>query len=260
MQDLKVALIQTNQFWENKEANFDHLEKVHFSKIKPSECDLILLPEMFNTGFSMNVEALYENMSGQSINWLKKWAAKLDCQIGASLIIKDGNNFYNRFVIVSKNGFEAFYDKRHLFRMANENEFFTAGNKPVIYQLKGWKIMLQICYDLRFPVFSRNKTINCDKSYDLLVYLANWPEKRANIWSVLLQARAIENQAYCIGINRVGIDGKHITYSGDSAIIDPWGITEFLATKNVELVKILTLSESKLTDIEKQFPAYRDAD
>lgn len=260
MQDLKVAVIQTNQFWEDKIANFNHFEKEHFSKIKSGECDLILLPEMFNTGFSMNVELLGEKMSGQSIQWLQKWAEKLDCQIGASLIVEEENNFFNRFVIVSKKGIEAHYDKRHLFRMAGENEFFTAGTKPIIYSLKGWKIMLQVCYDLRFPVFSRNKTIAEKKSYDLVIYVANWPEKRSSIWSVLLQARAIENQAYCIGVNRVGIDGKQIVYSGDSTLIDPWGNTEFIATKNLEQVKILTLSCSKLMDIETQFPAFKDAD
>ena len=260
MQDLKVALIQTNQFWEDKKANFEHLENMHFSKIKTGDCDLILLPEMFNTGFSMNVKDLGEEMSGTSIKWLQKWAQKLDCQIGASLIVKEHNVFFNRFVIVSKNGVETYYDKRHLFRMAAENDFFEAGKNPIIYHLKGWNIMLQICYDLRFPVFSRNKTIGDKKSYDVVVYVANWPEKRSNIWNILLQARAIENQAYCIGLNRVGTDGKNITYSGDSAVIDPWGNIDFLATKKIEEVKILTLATSKLNDISKQFPAFKDAD
>jgi len=263
MQDLKVALIQTDQFWEDKKANFLHLENAHFSKIKPGECDLILLPEMFNTGFSMNVERLAEEMSGDSIQWLQKWAQKLDCQIGASLIVKDQNYYFNRFVIVSSKGIETHYDKRHLFRMATENEFFEAGKKPVIHQLKGWNIMLQVCYDLRFPVFSRNKTIRQltdKKSYDLVIYVANWPEKRSHVWNILLQARAIENQAYCIGLNRVGTDGKNISYAGDSALIDPWGNVDFMATKKVEVVKILTLSSAKLTDIATQFPAFRDAD
>ena len=260
MQDLKVAIIQTNQFWEDKVANFYHYEKEHFSKIKPGECDLILLPEMFNTGFSMNVELLGEKMSGQSIMWLQKCAKDLDCHIAASLIINEENSFFNRFVIVSKNGIETYYDKRHLFRMAGENEFFTVGSQPIIYSLKGWNMMLQVCYDLRFPVFSRNKTIGEKKSYDLVIYVANWPAKRSAIWSILLQARAIENQAYCIGVNRVGIDGKLIAYDGDSALIDPWGNIDFLATKNQEQVKILTLSTSKLEEIEKQFPAFKDAD
>jgi len=260
MQDLKVALIQTNQFWEDKKANFRHLEEVHFSKIKSGECDLILLPEMFNTGFSMNVHALAEDINGESIQWLKAWSGKLNSRIGASLIIKESGKFYNRFVIIYDDEIETFYDKRHLFRMANENEFFTAGNERVIYQLKGWNILLQICYDLRFPVFSRNKTIGDKKEYDLIIYIANWPEKRSSIWSVLLSARAIENQVYCVGLNRVGSDGKNIFYSGDSAVIDPWGTTEFQATKNEEAVKILTLHAIKLDDISRQFPAFKDAD
>src|SRR5687768_16946586 len=159
MQDLRIAIIQTQQYWENKLANFDHLEKHHFSKIEPGSCDLLLLPEMFNTGFSMNTTALAEESQGESVKWLKKWARILDCQIGATLITKDSESFYNRFVIVSKSKTEVFYDKRHLFRMAGENDFYTPGIKRVVYELKGWKMLLQVCYDLRFPVFSRNKTI-----------------------------------------------------------------------------------------------------
>jgi len=260
MQDLKIAIVQTDQFWENKQANFDHLEQHHFSKIKPGSCDLLLLPEMFNTGFSMAAEQLAEEMTGESIKWLQKWAEILDCQIGGSLIIKDSNCFYNRFIIVSKYGLEAFYDKRHLFRMAHENDTYTPGSDRVVYALKGWKILLQVCYDLRFPVFSRNKTIGDRPEYDLVIYVANWPERRAEIWSILLQARAIENQAYCIGLNRIGTDGKGHSYSGDSAVIDPWGQREFLATKNEELSKIVNLSYSKLTAIREEFPAFRDAD
>jgi omega-amidase len=260
MQDLKIALIQTNQFWEDKQANFDHLEKNHFSKIVPGSCDLLLLPEMFNTGFSMNATQLAEEPGGESTRWLQKWAENLDCQIGGTLITKDSNNFYNRFIIVSKSKIETVYDKRHLFRMAGENDFYTPGEKRVVYDLNGWKILLQVCYDLRFPVFSRNKNLGERPEYDLVIYLANWPERRAEIWSVLLQARAIENQAYCIGLNRVGFDGKDISYSGDSALIDPWGTRDFMATKSEEQVKILTLSYDKLTAIRLQFPAFRDAD
>ncbi|MBK6951577.1 MAG: amidohydrolase [Crocinitomicaceae bacterium] len=260
MQDLKVCLIQTSIIWENKEANFAHLEKQFLSKIIPGQCDLILLPEMFNTGFSMNTEALAEEMTGQSILWLQKWAEKLDCQIAATLIITVNKSFYNRFVFVSKIGIETYYDKRHLFRMAEENNYFSAGQNRVIHSIKGWNILPQVCYDLRFPVFSRNKTKADQLEYDLVIYLANWPKRRAHIWSVLLKARAIENQAYCIGVNRVGIDGKEIDYSGNSEVIDPWGNTEYLATDSREEVKILTLAYQKLTEIKALFPAFKDSD
>ena len=260
MQDLKIAVIQTQQFWEDKQANFDHFEKTHLSKIKPGSCDLILLPEMFNTGFSMNTAVLAEEPGGTSTKWLQKWAQLLDCQIGSSLITKDSEHFYNRFIIVSKDKIEAVYDKRHLFRMAGENDFYTPGTKRVLHEIKGWKFLLQLCYDLRFPVFSRNKNLGERPEYDLVIYVANWPERRSNIWSVLLQARAIENQAYCLGVNRVGLDGKAISYSGDSALIDPWGNTDYQATKHVEETKILNLSYEKLTAIREQFPAFRDAD
>ncbi len=260
MQPLKIALIQTNQFWENKEANFEHFEKTHFAQIEPNSCDLILLPEMFNTGFSMSTNLFAEEMTGKSVQWLKKWAQYFDCQIGATLMIEEQNNVYNRFVIISKDGIETYYNKRHLFRMAGENDHFTPGSDRVIYHLNGWKILLQVCYDLRFPVFSRNKVINGQPEYDAVVYLANWPEKRSLAWSALLKARAIENQTYCIGVNRVGTDGKEITYSGDSAAIDPWGNELYIATKNKEQVKILTLDYTVLTQIRSLFPAFMDAD
>lgn len=260
MQPLKIAIIQTNQFWENKEANFEHFEKTHFSQIEPKSCDLILLPEMFNTGFSMNTGELAEETNEKSIIWLKKWAQYFDCQIGATLMIKDQGNVYNRFVIISKDGIESSYNKRHLFRMAGENNHFSSGSVRVVHQLNGWRILLQVCYDLRFPVFSRNKLLNGQPEYDAVIYLANWPEKRSNVWSTLLKARAIENQAFCIGVNRVGTDGKEITYSGDSAVIDPWGNDLYNATKNKELVKILTLDYTLLHQIRTLFPALLDAD
>lgn len=260
MQDLKVCLIQTSIIWENKQANFEHLESKFFSKMKAGDCDLIMLPEMFNTGFSMNTETLSEEMTGPSIKWLQKWAEKLDCQIAATIIIREDKSFYNRFLFVSKLGIEAYYDKRHLFRMAEENTYFSPGQNRVIHTIKGWNILPQVCYDLRFPVFSRNRSKGDKLEYDLVIYLANWPKRRAAIWSVLLKARAIENQAYCIGVNRVGLDGKEIDYSGDSEVIDPWGNTDYLATDSSEQVKFLTLSHQKLTDIKALFPAYKDAD
>lgn len=260
MQDLTVAIVQTNQFWEDKEANYAHLEACHLTKITPGACDLVVLPEMFNTGFTMNAAEMAEEMSGRAVRWLQKWAKELDCEMVASLIIKEEKAFYNRLLVVSKTGIQAMYDKRHLFRMAGEQEIYTPGARRVTYQLNGWTILLQVCYDLRFPVFSRNRNRDGKPEYDLVLYVANWPEKRSSIWSVLLQARAIENQAFCLGVNRVGTDGKEISYSGDSALVDPWGNVAARLTKNEEQVKILTLSSGELAAVRANFPAFRDAD
>ena len=259
MQDLKVIIIQSRQYWEDKAANLVHFEK-HLKGVEPGSADLILLPEMFNTGFSMNTKNMAEEINGESVSWLKDQAARLDTLIGATLIIEENKNFYNRFVVVSKDKVETYYNKRHLFRMAGENDHFTAGEERVVLEHKGWKILLQICYDLRFPVFSRNKTIDGKKEYDALIYLANWPEKRVYAWKNLLQARAIENQAYCIGVNRVGEDGNGIYYSGDSMMIDPWGKIEAHCHERIEIVKFLTLKRSVMNDIEQGFPAFKDAD
>lgn len=257
MQDLKVAIIQTQQFWEDKSGNLVHFER-HLDTIKET-VDLVLLPEMFNTGFTMNT-GMAESMQGSSIEWLRIQAERLNTQIGASLIVEENGNFYNRFVIVSAKGVETHYNKRHLFRMANEHQHFAPGEERVVYSLKGWNILLQVCYDIRFPVFSRNKTLGETKEYDLMIYLANWPAKRSFVWKTLLLARAMENQAFCIGVNRVGVDGNDISYTGDSALVDPWGNPEFQFSENEEMVKILTLNYQKIIDITERFPAFKDAD
>ena len=260
MQNLIVAIVQAKLFWEDKQANFNHFETGFFSKMQPGEADLVILPEMFNSGFSMNVQGLAERMDGPSVNWLITQSAKLNCQIGGSLIIEEEGKFFNRFVITSKKGIESFYDKRHLFRMANENNYFNAGAKRVIHELKGWKILLQVCYDLRFPVFSRNRNINGKKEYDALIYTANWPEKRSFIWKNLIQARAIENQVYVLGINRVGVDGNEINYSGDSCAIDPWGNVVLNCGSNSESIQFVQLLANEMEKIKTSFPAFLDAD
>ncbi|MBK7127743.1 MAG: amidohydrolase [Crocinitomicaceae bacterium] len=259
MQNLTVAIIQANQFWQDKEANFAHFENL-LEQASGSTCDLIILPEMFNTSFSMDAKSLAEDLSGKSIQWLTKQAKKYNTQICATLIIEEENKYFNRLVIVSDRGIEASYNKRHLFRMAGEHQYFEGGSERVIYHLQGWRILLQVCYDLRFPVFSRNCTLEGKPEYDLAIYPANWPERRAYAWTTLLKARAIENQVYVIGVNRVGKDGNDLAYSGDSAVIDPWGNDEYLATKNTEQVKILTLDADKLNQVRAVFPAYLDAD
>ena len=260
MQDLKVGIIQTRPFWEDKAANFSNYECLFSENFTGKTIDLILLPEMFNTGFSMDAAELAENMGGESIQWLTKQATLYNCQLAASLIIQENGKFFNRLVFVSASGVEGHYDKRHLFRMAGENEVFTAGEERIIHALNGWRILPQVCYDLRFPIFSRNHFVNGQKEYDLCIYLANWPEKRVYAWRNLLQARAIENQAYCIGVNRIGTDGNEIPYSGDSMLIDPWGIIEGDWEKYSENATILNLSAAKLQDIFEKFPTYLDAD
>ena len=260
MKDLKITLIQTNIIWENIEANLEQYETQKLSQIQPNSTDLIVFPELFSTGFSMQTERLAETMKGKTIQWMQQWADKLNCQIGGSLIVKENNQYYNRFVIVSKKGVETYYDKRHLFRMGDENNHFMAGQNRIIYNLKGWRILLQVCYDLRFPIFARNNTVNGEKEYDAVIYIANWPEVRSTIWTTLLKARAIENQVYCVGLNRVGFDGNNVNHSGDSLITDPWGQNVLKLTPNLDLVENITLKKSVLNEIKTKFPAFLDAD
>lgn len=260
MQDLKVGIIQSHLIWEDKAANRQHVEDHFFSKIEPDMFDLVLLPEMFNTGFSMRVETLAETMEGETLIWLKKWAGQLGCAIGGSLIITENGHYFNRFVVVSGDTVLATYNKRHLFRMAEENNYFTAGSNQTIVEIKGWRLMLQVCYDLRFPVFSRNRVVDNQTLYDALIYVANWPQKRAFIWKNLIQARAIENQAYTIGVNRVGEDGQKIAYSGDSVFVDPWGNVLTQLSAGTEKFESLTLSGKVIDEIRANFPAYLDSD
>jgi len=260
MSDLNIVLLQTDIAWEDKQQNVTLLENDYFIHLKPNTFDLLLLPEMFLTGFTMKTQTFYEEMDGKAIKWLKKWAKKLNCQIGGSLIIKEESNFYNRFVIVSEKGVETYYDKAHLFRMGDENHHFTKGQNRVVHQIKGWRILLQVCYDLRFPVFSRNRNINDNKEYDVMLYVANWPKIRSHIWTNLLQARAIENQAYCIGVNRVGVDGNNVEHSGDSMAVSPWGQVMYKALPNQRDIQLIHLKREVLNDIKAKFPAYLDAD
>lgn len=260
MTDLNLILCQTDIVWEDKQANIDLIETTIFNYIRSNQADLILLPEMFLTGFTMKTTEFSEKMDGFVVKWMKKWAKVLNCQIGGSLIIEENNQYFNRFVIVSEKGVETYYDKAHLFRMGDENNHFTKGNLRVIHHLKGWNILLQVCYDLRFPVFCRNRTINTEKEYDVVIYVANWPKIRSSIWSNLLQARAIENQVYCLGVNRVGVDGNQVDHSGDSTAINPWGQVVYKALPHQKDIQLIQLKRSVLNDIKTKFPAYLDAD
>lgn len=221
MQDLRITLVQANQIWEDKEANLKHYETLLSSV---TETDLILLPEMFQTGFSMNAEQLAEKMEdSSSISWLKQQAKEKKAAFYTSLIIEEQGKYYNRGVFIDPTGTITCYDKRKLFGMAEESIHFTAGSKEVIVEYLGWKINLQICYDLRFPENIRNGELEGKPLYDLLLYVANWPERRIHHWSTLLPARAIENQCYVAGVNRVGTDDTGLSYSGQSKLINLLG-------------------------------------
>ena len=221
MHDLKVTLIQADQIWEDKSANFSMYESF-FMRI--TETDLIVLPEMFHTGFSMSVDQLAEEWNDSlGLNFLKNWSTRLQSAIYTSLIIRDEGKIYNRGVFVYPNGKVVKYDKRKSFGLGGEDKFYTAGNQEVIVEWKDWKINLQICYDLRFPELARNRLLELIPAYDVLLYVANWPEKRISHWDALIRARAIENQSYVIGVNRIGKDGNGLEYNGHSQVIDMFG-------------------------------------
>jgi predicted amidohydrolase len=254
MPSLTVTLIQPNVFWEDKKANLAMLsEKIMAVKEKT---ELVVLPEMFSTGFSMKPELLGEKMDGETMQWMKTISAEKKIIITGSIIIEEHNKFYNRLLWMLPNGEYGYYDKRHLFAYGNEHSHYTAGSKRLIASAKGWKINLQVCYDLRFPVWSRQGS---EAEYDVLIFVANWPERRSHAWKTLLQARAIENQCYVIGVNRVGEDGNRISHSGDSMIIDPLG--EILYQKNnTEDVFTYTLQKEKLNEVREKFSFWKDAD
>lgn len=263
MSSLTITLIQPNLHWEDKKANLDMLSK----KIESIEekTEVIILPEMFSTGFSMNTELLAENMNGETVQWMKKTAAEKNIILTGSLIIKEDGNCFNRLIWMLPDGNYGYYDKRHLFAYGNEHLHYHAGNKRLIASVKGWKINLLVCYDLRFPVWARQSPLSSGEGsgvrseYDLLVYVANWPQRRNHAWKTLLQARAIENQCYVVGVNRVGDDGTGIHYSGDSMIVDPLG--EILYQKeNEEDIFTYTLEKEKLQAVREKFPFWKDAD
>ena len=251
--NLAVTIIQFDIIWENKEQNLKYINNILDNN--KTNTDIIILPEMFTTGFTMNVKQLAENMNGDTIKWLNEKSQKLNSVIIGSIIINDNNKYFNRLLCVFPNGNILYYDKRHLFRMGNEQEYYAHGLKKLIIDIKGWKIRPLICYDLRFPVWSRN----CN-DYDLLIYIANWPSSRNEVWEKLLYARAIENQSYAIGVNRIGKDGMNINYSGNSMIIDPKGniISQINLKENI--IFTYTLSKSNLVKFREKFPAYLDAD
>lgn len=251
--ELKLTLVQTPLYWHDPAANRQLLTQKLANLTEAT--DLIVLPEMFTTGFSMDAPALAETMEGPTLLWLAQQAQQLQAVITGSLIIKDGDQYFNRLIWMQPNGHYNYYDKRHLFRMAGETQVYTAGRTKAIFTLKNWRICPLICYDLRFPVWSRNQ----QNQYDLLLYVANWPEKRSLAWRTLLQARAIENLTYVVGVNRVGTDGNGIQYAGDSVVYEPNG--EVIWQQNqAEAMPTIALSKKALENYRKTFPAYLDAD
>lgn len=253
METIKITVFQAYLFWENAEKNLQNLG-LRLSSLK-GKTDLIILPEMFNTGFTMNVEKCAERMDGMTMRWMYNTAKSFECVVAGTLIIEEEGRYYNRFVWMSPDGSYVHYDKRHLFGMANENSVFTAGESRVIVELKGWRICPMVCYDLRFPVWSRNQ----ENGYDLLVYTASWPDKRSAHWRALIPARAIENQAFVIGVNRVGHDGNEVYYSGGSMCISPLGDVVYYKPEDEDLYTF-TLNPKDLESARQQFPFLQDAD
>lgn len=262
-QELIITIIQTNLTWEDKQANLHMLEQKIFGIKEKTE--IVVLPEMFTTGFSMRPELLAETMEGETLQWMKRVASAKKIILTGSLIIKDlspnapEEKFFNRLIWMLPNGHYGVYDKRHRFAFAGEDQNYTAGDKRLIASVKGWKINLQVCYDLRFPVWSRQQSQAGEPEYDVLIYVANWPEKRITAWKTLVQARAIENQAYVVGVNRTGTDGNDINYSGNSMIVDPLG--EILYHKKEEEdIFTITLTKGHLQMVREKFPFWKDAD
>ncbi len=253
MDSLKITIFQAYLFWEKIDKNLQNLG-VKLSAIR-EKTDLIILPEMFNTGFTMNADTLAEEMEGKTMRWMHEQAKRFECVITGSLAIRENGKYFNRLIWMRPDGSYEQYDKRHLFSLGKEDTVYTAGEKKLIVTLKDWKICPVICYDLRFPVWLRNK----NSEYDLLLIVANWPERRAHHWRTLIPARAIENQAYAIGVNRVGHDGDEVFHSGDSMCMDPSGKTVYYKPNDEDLYTF-TIYTDELTKIRRAFPFLKDAD
>lgn len=258
MSPVTFTLIQTALHWEDKKANLQMLDEKIAALAQPTH--VIVLPEMFSTGFSMKPEQLAETMNGPTVQWMKRTAAAKKIILAGSVIIEEAGRYYNRAIWMQPNGRYGCYNKRHLFAYAGEDQHYSAGSQRFIASVNGWKVALLVCYDLRFPVWSRQQ-FNDKKEfeYDVLIYIANWPQRRNGAWKTLLQARAIENQCYVIGVNRVGNDGNGIYYSGDSMVIDPLGEIAYYKEDAEDLFTI-TLQTETLQQIREKFPFWRDAD
>ncbi len=286
--NLQVTLCQLSLIWEDIPANLQRIRELIFKH--DQHTDIILLPELFSTGFTMSVTNLAETMNGRTISWMKKIAQSRKTILAGSIIIREKGEFYNRLIAVRQDGSSTFYDKRHLFRMSDENEHYSPGNRKMIISAGNWRLCPLICYDLRFPVWSRNRNESreriprsfaarvsehkksnqriddssqqsCEESqYDVLIYIANWPQQRRDVWRTLLMARAIENNSYVIGINRVGTDGMGIEYQGETMLVNFMGqvIEEF--SDSSEEIRTLSLDWDSLQEFRRKFPVHLDAD
>jgi omega-amidase len=250
--NLRVTMIQADLAWQDPATNRRNLA-AHFRGLA-GHTDLIVLPEMFTTGFSMEAASLAETMAGATVGWLREEAAAIGCAITGSLIVEEDGQHYNRLVWAAPDGNFAHYDKRHLFRMAREQEHYASGNRRLVVELKGWRLCPLVCYDLRFPVWSRSRG-----DYDVLLYVANWPSRRRSAWSALLRARAIENACYVVGVNRVGRDGNGASYSGDSVALDFLGQV-LGGDRDGDFVETVVLDRESLATFRRDFPVHLDAD
>ena len=251
--ELKIALLQSNLVWENPIQN-----RINFSKKIESiteSVDIIILPEMFTSGFTMNATAVAETMTGETISWLLTSAKKNNCAIMGSLVILEDSTYYNRCVFVEPDGKISTYDKRHTFTLAGEHKVYKAGTEKIIIDFKGWRICPLVCYDLRFPVWARNTD-----NYDLLIYVANWPKPRINAWDALLKARAIENMSYCIGVNRVGLDANNYEYPGHSACYNVLGERIDNIPEKKEDIQVVTLNKSDIEHYRNKLNFLNDKD
>lgn len=256
MHTLSFTLVQTKLHWEDKAANLAMLEQKVMGIGEKTE--IVVLPEMFSTGFSMQPAQLAETMEGETVQWMKHVAAAKKIILTGTVIIEEEGQYYNRLLWVLPDGKLGFYDKRHRFAFAGEDRQYTAGHKRLIAQVNGWKVNLQVCYDLRFPVWARQQAAG-QPEYDVLLYVANWPERRSHAWKTLLTARAIENQCYVVGVNRVGNDGNAIYHSGDSMVVDALG-TVLYHRKDGEDIHTVTLEKQALQQVRDAYPFWKDAD
>jgi predicted amidohydrolase len=258
MENITLALFQTALHWEDSAANLAMFEEKIWRM--EGKADLLVLPEMFTTGFTMNTWDQAEPMNLHSTRWMQQMAGQTGAVITGSVIIKAGKAYYNRLLWVEPSGKVSYYDKRHLFRMADEDNYYSMGTKNECFTLKGWKIRPQVCYDLRFPVWSRNQASEKGgMEYDLVFYVASWPAPRVQAWDILLQARAVENLAYCVGVNRIGQDGNGVNYCGHSAAYDFKGNCLASGGEKEGIVRV-TLEGDALIEYRKKFPAWKDAD
>lgn len=257
MQDLRITTLQTPLHWQDKQANLAMLEEKIWQI--DEETDILVLPEMFNTGFSMQAEKLAEPMNLHTFKWMRQMAEQKKAVVTGSYIVNDGGKYFNRLIWMQPDGNYSTYDKRHLFRMAEEDAHYSPGTNQLIVEWKGWKIKPLVCYDLRFPVWCRNNSDGDEMAYDAILFVANWPAARVNAWDALLKARAIENLSYCIGVNRIGDDGNGIPHNGHSAVYNPKGEVIYFADDKEE-INTVALSKEELVAFRKKFPAYLDAD